>query len=190
MPECFFSLLPARGFFKIAALTFGGGLTMIALIQEQVVDQYHWLTPQEFINGLAPGQFTPGPMLMVAAYVGYKVAGLGGAVVAVTASFLPSFLIMLVLLPVFERVRMLAWTKAAMRGVGPAVMGVLAVFLIRMAPHALPDPMAVAILIGTLIALLAWHVSAIKLMGAGAVVGMLWSRLRALPGIRALVGTL
>ena len=177
-------------FFKIGALTFGGGLTMIALIQEQVVNQLHWLTHQEFIDGLALGQFTPGPVLMVAAYVGYKVAGFAGAVVAATASFLPSFIIMLVILPVFEHVRMLAWTRAAMRGVGPAVMGVLAVFLVRLAPHALPDPMAVAILIGTLIALLAWHVSAIKLMGAGAVVGMLWSRLRALPGIRALVGTL
>ena len=177
-------------FFKIGALTFGGGLTMIALIQEQVVDQFHWLTHQEFINGLALGQFTPGPVLMVAAYVGYKVAGFAGAVVAATASFVPSFIIMLVMLPVFERVRTLAWTRAAMRGVGPAVMGVLAVFLVRLAPHALPDPMAVAILIGTLIALLAWRVSVIKLMGAGAVVGMLWSRLRALPGIRALVGTL
>ncbi len=177
-------------FFKIGALTFGGGLTMIALIQEQVVDQYHWLTHQEFINGLALGQFTPGPVLMVAAYVGYKVAGFGGAAVAATASFLPSFIIMLLILPVFERVRTLAWTKAAMRGVGPAVMGVLAVFLVRMAPHALPDPVAVAILIGTLIALLAWRIGALKLMGAGAVVGVLWSRLRALPGVRALVGTI
>jgi chromate transporter len=163
---------------------------MIALIQEQVVDQFHWLTHQEFINGLALGQFTPGPVLMVAAYVGYKVAGFGGAAVAATASFLPSFIIMLAILPVFDRVRTLAWTKAAMRGVGPAVMGVLAMFLVRMAPHALPDPMAVAILIGTLIALLAWRVGALKLMGAGAVVGMLWSRLRALSGVRALVGTI
>jgi len=177
----------AMFFFKIGALTFGGGLTMIALIQEQVVDQYHWLTHQEFINGLALGQFTPGPVLMVAAYVGYKVAGLGGAVVAATASFLPSFIIMLLILPVFERVRTLAWTKAAMRGVGPAVMGVLAVFLVRMAPHALPDPVAVAVLIGTLIALLAWRLSVLKLMGAGAALGVLRSHLSALPGLRALL---
>jgi chromate transporter len=57
-------------FSKIGALTFGGGLTIIALIQEQAVDQYHWLTHQEFIDGLALGQFTPGPMIIVAAYVG------------------------------------------------------------------------------------------------------------------------
>jgi chromate transporter len=176
----------ATFFFKVGALTFGGGLTMIALIQEQVVDQYHWLTHQEFINGLALGQFTPGPVLMVAAYVGYKVAGFGGAVVAAMASFLPSFIIMLLILPVFDRMRTLVWTRAAMRGVGPAVMGVLAVFLVRMTPHALPDPMAVVLLLGTLIALLAWRTSALKLMGAGTVVGVLRDHLRALPGVRAL----
>ena len=172
-------------FFKVGALTFGGGLTMLALIQEQVVDQFHWLTHQEFIDGLALGQFTPGPVLMVAAYVGYKVAGLGGAAIAATASFLPSFILMLSILPVFERVRTLVWTKAAMQGVGPAVIGVMAVFLVRMAPHALPDPWAVAMLIGTLIALLAWRLGALKLISAGAVIGVLRSRLFPLPGIRA-----
>lgn len=92
-------------FSKIGALTFGGGLTIIALIQEQAVDQYHWLTNQEFIDGLALGQFTPGPMIIVAAYVGYKVLGLGGAAIAAAAIFLPSFVITLPILPIYERVR-------------------------------------------------------------------------------------
>src|SRR2546427_4452262 len=64
-------------FFKVGAFTVGGGLTMIAFIQQQVVEQFHWLTPREFIDGLALGQFTPGPILMVGAYGGYK--GRGGA---------------------------------------------------------------------------------------------------------------
>src|SRR3989454_8624361 len=66
-------------FFKVGAFTVGGGLTMIAFMQRQLVEQFHWLTPREFIDGLALGQFTPGPILMVAAYVGYKVAGGGRA---------------------------------------------------------------------------------------------------------------
>jgi chromate transporter len=153
------------------------------------IDVWRWLDDDRVDpgNGLALGQFTPGPVLMVAAYVGYKVAGFGGAAVAAMAGFLPSFIIMLLILPVFERVRTLLWTKAAMRGVGPAVMGVLAVVLVRMAPHALPDSVAVAMLIGTLIVLLAWRTNGLKLMGAGAVVGVLRSYLSALPGIRALV---
>src|SRR5881398_109404 len=108
---------------KVGTFTFGGGLTMIEFIQEQVVTQFHWLTPQEFIDGLALGQFTPGPILMVAAYVGYKVAGVAGAAVAAAAAFLPSFILMLAVLPVLERVRKLAWTRAVMKGMGPAEIG-------------------------------------------------------------------
>src|SRR4029077_8508767 len=94
---------------KVGAFTFGGGLTMIAFIQDQVVSQWNWLTPQEFIDGLALGQLTPGPVLMVAAYVGYKVAGLAGAVIGGVAAFLPSFVMMLAILPAFARARKLVW---------------------------------------------------------------------------------
>jgi chromate transporter len=174
-------------FLKAGALTFGGGLTVIAFIQEQVVNQFHWLTPQEFIDGLALGQFTPGPILMVAAYVGYKAAGIAGAMVAAAAIFLPSFILMLSILPMLARARTLVWTRAAMKGVGPAVIGVLAVSLVQLAPHALPDPFAIAILVGTLIVLLAWRIGAIKLMMAGAVLGVLRDRLMSLPGLRATV---
>ena len=172
-------------FFKVGALTFGGGLTMLAFIQEQVVHQLHWLTPHEFLDRLALGQCTPGPMVMVAAYVGYTVTGIAGAAVAAAAVFGPSFVLMFSMLPVFERVRTLVWTRAAMRGVGPAVIGVMAVFLVRMAPHALPDLWTMTILLGTLIAFLAWRLSPITLMGAGAVVGVVRSRWWPLPGVRA-----
>jgi chromate transporter len=76
-------------FLKVGAFTIGGGLTMIAFIQEQVVAQFGWLTPREFVDGLALGQLTPGPVLMIAAYVGYELAGVSGAIVAAVAA--PSF---------------------------------------------------------------------------------------------------
>jgi chromate transporter len=172
---------------EIGAFTFGGGLTMIAFIQDQMVQQLHWLTPQQFIDGLALGQFTPGPILMVAAYVGYTVAGLTGALVGATAAFLPSFVIMLVLLPVFDRVRTLGWARAAMRGIGPAVIGVLAVSLLRLAPHALPDPFAIVLLGTTVIALVYWRVGSLKLMLAGSVLGVLRSRLSSLQAVRSVL---
>ncbi|OLC16954.1 MAG: hypothetical protein AUH29_03725 [Candidatus Rokubacteria bacterium 13_1_40CM_69_27] len=167
-------------FFKVGAFTVGGGLTMIAFIQQQVVEQFQWLTPQEFIDGLALGQFTPGPILMVAAYVGYKVAGVTGAAVAAAAAFLPSFILMLAVLPVLDRVRKLAWTKAVMKGMGPAVIGVLAVSLVRLAPHALVDSFAIALLVATVIALSVGRIGAVRLMIAGSVLGVLRSRLLAL----------
>lgn len=171
-------------FLKVGAFSFGGGLSLIVFIQEQVVNQYHWLTQREFIDGLALGQFTPGPILMVSAYVGYKLAGIAGAAVAATAIFLPAFVLMLGILPVFERARKLLWTKAALKGIGPAVIGVLAVSLLQMAPHALPDPIAGCLFIGTIVALLAWRVGAMKIMVLGGLLGVVRERLLSLPGVR------
>jgi chromate transporter len=169
---------------KVGALTFGGGLTMIAFIQEQVVDQLGWLTPQEFIDGLALGQLTPGPILMVSAYVGYKVAGLAGAVVGSAAAFLPSFVMMLAILPMLDRVRTLVWTRAALRGIGPAVIGVLAVSLLRLAPHALPDAVAIATLALTVALLMLWRVGTFKVMLLGVGLGIARSRLAAFSGTK------
>lgn len=168
----------AAYFFKVGAFTVGGGLTMIAFIQDQVVGQFGWLTPNEFIDGLALGQLTPGPLLMLAAYVGYKVAGVAGAAVAAGAAFLPSFVLMLAILPVFERVRKLTWTRAVMRGMGPAVVGVLAVSLSRLAPHALPDLFAVAILAVSLVAIVVYRLGPVRLIIAGSILGALRTHFR------------
>ena len=170
-------------FLMVGAFSFGGGLTLVAFIQEQVVSQYQWLTHREFIDGLALGQLTPGPILMVAAYVGYKVQGVAGALVAAIAIFLPAFVLMLSMLPVFERARKLLWTKAAMKGIGPAVIGVLAVSLLQMAPHALPDVFATMIFAAAVGAMLAWRVGAIKAMVAGAVAGVVRDRVVTLVGV-------
>ena len=167
-------------FAAIGAVTFGGGLTMIALLEEHVVNHLHWLTPREFVDGLALGQLTPGPVLMLAAYVGYKVLGITGAVVAAAAIFLPSFVLMLVLLPVFDRIRTLTWARAVMQGIVPGVIGVMAVALVRMTPHAAPDPLAIAALVVTLATLILWRVAPLKAMLGGSVFGILRDRVGAL----------
>lgn len=172
-------------FLMVGALSFGGGLTLIAFIQDQVVTQYQWLTHREFVDGLALGQFTPGPILMVSAYVGYKLHGIAGAAVAAAAIFLPAFALMLSILPAFERAKQLIWTKAAMKGIGPAVIGVLAVSLLQIAPHALPDTFAIVLFIATVAALLAWRVGAIKLVVLGASLGILRDRLLTIAGHRS-----
>lgn len=135
---------------------------MIAFIQDQVVNQFHWLTAQEFIDGLALGQLTPGPILMVAAYVGFKVAGIAGATVVAAAIFLPSFILMLSVLPMFERVRNLRWSKAKMRGIAPAVIGVLAVSLVQLAPHAVPDATTFVMFIAAVLALSMWRTNVLQ----------------------------
>jgi chromate transporter len=168
------SFWEVAGFFlKVGAFTFGGGLSMLAFMQEQVVNQFGWLTPQEFVDGLALGQFTPGPILMLAAFIGFKLGGVTGAAVAGSAIFLPSFLMMLSVLPLLRKLKDLQWLRAFMRGVGPAVIGALAVSLAQMAPHAAPDIFTWVLLALTIVILLLRNVGPLPLMAGGAVIGLL-----------------
>jgi len=172
-------------FLKVGAITFGGGLSIIAFIQDQVVNQFQWITSQEFLYGLTIGQLTPGPMIMVAAFVGYKVAGIGGAAVATFAIFLPSFILMLSILPMLERVRGLAWIKAAMRSISPAVIGTIAIAIVQLAPHAAPDVFTSIVLALTVVALLAWRLPVIPSLLGGALLGIL-ARSRVAQALRQL----
>jgi chromate transporter len=173
----------AAQFAVIGAFTFGGSLSIIPLIHEQIVHQLGWLTPQEFIDGLALGQLTPGPPVMLAAYVGYKTFGATGAVIAAIAIFLPSFAMMFVLLPVFERVRAITWARAALQGMVAGVIGVLAIALTRLAPHVLVDPFASVLFVGAVAVLLFWRAAPLRMVAGGAVFGIVRRRLTAAWGL-------
>ena len=159
-------------FFKVGALTFGGGMSIVAFVQDQVVNHLHWISAQEFIECLTLSQFTPGPIIMVAAYVGYRIAGIAGASVAACAIFLPSFILMLSILPVLERVRRLAWIKAAMKGIAPAVVGAIGVTILQLLPHAAPDLFTRLLLALTVIALLAWRLPVLSVVVGGGLIGI------------------
>jgi chromate transporter len=167
----------AAFFLKVSALTFGGGLAILAFVQEHVVNEMHWLTSREFLDGLALGQLTPGPTLMIAAYVGYKVAGLSGAVVSALCIFAPAFFLMLPLLPVLERFEHVLWIKAAMRGITPAVIGCLVVTLAQLLPHAAPDAFGWVVLVMTVLALVLWRIEPLPLIIGAGFLGVLF-RLR------------
>lgn len=162
-------------FFKVGAFTFGGGLTMLAFMQEQVVNQLHWLTPQQFLDGLALGQLTPGPILMVAAFVGHKVAGFWGAMVGGLAIFLPSFIFMLSLLPVFGQIKQITWMKAALKGISPAVIGMIAVALLQMLPHAVTDAPTGLLVLATVTILSLRRFGPLPLMAGGGTIGIFLS---------------
>lgn len=93
-------------FFKIGLFSFGGGLAMLPLIQQETVQRLSWLTQQEFLDAIAIAQVTPGPIaLNVATYSGYRVAGMAGSLFATIGVSMPSFLICLTLAILFQRVR-------------------------------------------------------------------------------------
>ncbi len=158
-------------------MSLGGGITMPAFVQDQVVNQLHWITAREFIEGLTIGQFTPGPIMMVAAFIGYKTLGAADAAVAAVAAvaaaaiFLPSFVLMLSILPVLERFRGLGWVKAAMSDFGPAVVGTICVSIVQMVPHAAPDMFTAALLVFTVAAMLLWRSGPLRLLLGGGLTG-------------------
>ncbi|HEV7745930.1 MAG TPA: chromate transporter [Pyrinomonadaceae bacterium] len=112
-------------FLRIGTVTFGGGFVMIPLIEAEVVDYHHWLTHQEFVDATALGQVTPGPVLITATFIGYRVAGTLGALVATISIFLPSFLMMVVAGSSLARFHTNKIVQSFLKGVTPAVVGLL-----------------------------------------------------------------
>jgi chromate transporter len=112
-------------FLRIGTITFGGGFVMIPLIESEVVDSHHWLTHQEFVDATALGQITPGPVLITATFIGYRVAGTLGALAATISIFLPSFVMTVVAGSSLARFHTNKLVQSFLRGVTPAVVGLL-----------------------------------------------------------------
>ncbi len=113
-------------FFKIGLIFFGGGYVLIPLLHRIMVDQLHWLTLTEFLDGVALSQLTPGPLAMLATYTGFKAGGIAGAVVSTVFIFLPCTGLMLFLSSRYERLRSMEMVRAVLDGILPAVVGLVA----------------------------------------------------------------
>ncbi|WP_042416476.1 chromate efflux transporter [Streptacidiphilus anmyonensis] len=112
--------------FKVGALSYGGGFVIIPLMQADAVDHYHWMTAGQFLNAVALGQITPGPVVQTVAVVGYAVAGVGGGLLAAAVAFTPSFLFVLLGGRHFDALRANVHVQAFLTGAGPAVIGAIA----------------------------------------------------------------
>lgn len=127
--------------FKIGSVAFGSGMTIMPLIQKEVVDLHHWLSMNQFAVGISLGQITPGPFLITATFVGYKIGGVWGAILATFAIFSPTFAMTLIFTQVFTRIRNLQMIRGALAGV-------LAVMVLQLGGVALTSP-ATFVLAGT-----------------------------------------
>jgi chromate transporter len=111
--------------FKVGALSFGGGFVIIPLMQQDAVHVYHWMTDAQFLNAVALGQVTPGPVVATVAAVGYAAHGVGGALLAAVVAFSPSFSFILLGGGRFERLRQNDRARAFLDGAGPAAIGAI-----------------------------------------------------------------
>jgi chromate transporter len=122
----------ALAMFRVDLFAFGGGFASIPLMQHEVVDVHHWVDAQAFIDGIALGQVTPGPIVITATFVGYLFAGFGGAVVATVAIFLPSFVILMLVEPYFDRFKRNRHFRRAIAGVLLSFVGLLLAVTVRL----------------------------------------------------------
>jgi len=112
--------------FKVGALSYGGGFVIVPIMQHDVVTTYHWMSAAQFLNAVALGQITPGPVVQTVAVVGYAAAGVGGGIVAAVVAFTPSFLFVLAGGPRFDRIRANDSIRSFLAGAAPAVIGAIA----------------------------------------------------------------
>jgi chromate transporter len=157
--------------FKVGALSFGGGFVIIPLMQADAVTRYHWMTGAQFLNAVALGQVTPGPVVQTVAVVGYAAAGLAGGLLASAVAFTPSFLIVLLGGPRFQRIRASQQARAFLDGAGPAAIGAIlgsAVTLTRELTH----PWQYAVLAGALILVLPLRRGVVLTLLSAAAIGV------------------
>ena len=160
-------------FAGMSLMLFGGAYVFIPLMQEIVVDGHGWVSQQEFIDAVAMGQITPGPILVSAAFIGLKVAGLAGAVVATIGIYLPSALLMIGCTHGLQKVRHSVTIKAALRGIRPAVVGMIFVAALIIAQTAVPVWVSAAIFAVALYTLLRFKVEAVWIIPPAGVLAIL-----------------
>jgi chromate transporter len=160
-------------FLRIGAVTFGGGFVMIPLIEQEVVKNMHWLTHQQFVDGMALGQMTPGPVLITATFIGYYVANLPGAIVATIAVFLPSLLITIIVGHPLERFRTNPQVKAFLSAVTPTVVGMMGAAFVNITQAGIHSYLGILIAAISSLILLKWRISPALVMLGTLLLGFL-----------------
>jgi chromate transporter len=155
--------------FKVGALSFGGGFVIIPLMQGDAVHVYHWMTDAQFLNAVALGQVTPGPVVATVAAVGYAAHGIGGGLLAAAVAFAPSFSFILLGGGRFERLRGNELARGFLEGAGPAAIGAILGSAVTLA-GAINEGWQVGVLAAAAVALLIVRLGVvITLVAAGAI---------------------
>jgi len=155
-------------FLKIGTFSFGGGIVIIPLVESEVVLKYGWLTKREFIDAVTLGQITPGPVIISATFIGYKVYGLLGAIVSTVSVILPSFVMICLATKAIEKFRQNKILANFFRGARAAVIGMIFEAGLSIGKSSLIDFKTIFIAVVSLICLLRYRLNPVWiLLGAG-----------------------
>ena len=160
-------------FLKVGAVLYGSGYVLVAFLEGGLVDGYGWVTRQQLLDAIAVGQFTPGPVLTAATFVGFLVAGSAGAAIATFAIFLPAFGFSLILNPLVSRMRSSPNSAAFLDAINAAAVGLMAAVLVGLSQSALTTWSAVVIAACAAAALFAARLPAVWVVAGGGLLGWL-----------------
>ena len=159
-------------FFKIGLFTFGGGMSMLPMLQRELVESKQWLTEEEILNYFAIGQCTPGIIAVnVATFCGYKRAGLSGAIVSTIGIVCPSWIVITLIAGSISRFSDIVWIQRAMKGVYVAVAALLTRTVFTFGKKIITDFVTAGIAAGAFLAMSVWNVSGILIVLAAGIIG-------------------
>lgn len=162
-------------FGKIGTFTLGGGYAMVHLIQQEVVDKKMWMSKEEFVDMLALAQSAPGPIALNSSlFVGYRVKGVKGALVAGLSSVLPAFIIILIVALFFTNIQDNPWFIKAFKAIRPAVVALIAVPVIKMSKTAGINGKTILIPILTVVLISFLHISPVLVILLAAISGLIY----------------
>lgn len=159
----------AIAFFKVGMVFFGGGFVLIPILYQKLVEEYHWLSPSQFVDGVAISNLTPGPIAVLATFTGFHMGGVAGAIVATAAIFTPAMMLMTVISAGYDRFKDSSRAKDFLAGVTPTVVGLVASAALLLWPSSIASWRAAVLMIVALALLVRfkWHPAFVLAIGAG-----------------------
>jgi len=166
-------------FFKIGAFTIGGGMAMLPIIEREIVDKKQYIPKEEIVDAFAISQSLPGVIAINSAfYIGYRIAGVAGALVTAIGVILPSFITILAIAILFDTVSGNVYVSKALTGVKAGVAGVIAVTVVRLGKSVIKDWFALILVVLAFVLTTWFDVSIVIIIAVGALAGYLYYQVR------------
>lgn len=160
-------------FVKVGSVLFGSGYVLIAFLQNDLVQQYRWITDQQLVDAIAVGQFTPGPVFTTATFIGYLVSGNVGAISATVGIFLPAFFFVAVSAPFIATLRKSKWTALMLDGLNVASLSLMAGAGLLLSKEFLVSPFSLVVFTLSLISLIKFRVNSVWIILGAGILGIL-----------------
>ncbi|CAN5389087.1 chromate transporter [soil metagenome] len=159
-------------FLKTGSLTYGSGFVIVGVLQQEVVEKYHWLSQKDFLAGISFGNITPGPVTITSTFIGYMTEGFLGSVISTACIFLPTFILVLILAQVIKKYKDNFYLKAFIKGANAAALGAILSTAYNLSTGALIDKPTVLIFIITLIILFRFKINTLIILACATLCGI------------------